>query len=461
LTDPTRTAAVVLAAGRATRFGSAKLLASLGDRPLLQRVLDTVAGARLGEVAVVLGEGAEQIEAAIVWRGERRVHNPHPEDGLSSSLRVGLAAVSPAMEAAFVVLGDQPLVRPDVLAALMAAAPPSDHVAVVPDYADGGGANPVLLRRPGFALIDGLVGDRGLGPLLGAMPERVTIVPVSGSNPDVDTRADLARLVEADWAARVVANREQVDRLREVPDGPDFYGPISMLFRADPLRTDDAVLDLLLAEALPEESWLDVGAGAGRFALPVARRVREVVALDPSAKMLETLAEIAAEHRIANVRTVLERWPMDDPPEADVALIAHVGYDVEAIGPFVEGLERAARRLCIAVLMERQPASTIDSFWPPVHGEARIGLPALPAFLSLLAARGASPDVTYLPRPPARYGTFDEVLAFARRQTWVLPDGEKDRRLLALLKERAIETDEGWTLAAPELRMGVVRWAPI
>jgi CTP:molybdopterin cytidylyltransferase MocA/SAM-dependent methyltransferase len=461
LTDPARTAAVVLAAGRAVRFGSTKLLAPLGDRPVLQHVLDTLAAADLGEVVVVLGDAADEIEAAIAWRGERRVRNTRPEYGLSSSLRLGLAAVAPSMEASLIVLGDQPLVRLEVILALLAAdAPPSTVVAVVPAYGEGGGANPALLRRAGFPLVEGLEGDRGLGPLLEAMRGRVMTVPVGGSNPDVDTRGDLARLVEADWAARVVANREQVDRLREVPDGPDFYGPISSLFRADPLRIDDAVLDLLLAEARPDEAWLDVGAGAGRFALPIARRVREVVAVDPSPKMLEALREIATEHGIENVRTLTARWPMDDPPEADVVLIAHVGYDVEAIGPFVEGLERAARRLCLAVLMERQPASTIDPFWPPVHGEERVGLPALPAFLSLLAARGASADVTYLPRPPARYGTFDEVLAFARRQTWVLPDGEKDRRLVALLRERAIETDEGWILPAPEMRLGVVRWAP-
>jgi len=461
LTQPAKTAAVVLAAGRAVRFGSAKLLAALGDRPVLQHVLDTLAAAGLAEVVVVLGAAADEIEAAVAWRGERRVRNPRPEDGLASSLRLGIAAVSPAVVGTFVVLGDQPLVRLDVLRALLAAEAPEGSVAVAPTYADGGGANPVVLLRPGFPLVDGLEGDHGLGPLLGALPERVVHVPVIGSNPDVDTRADLARLVEDDWAARVVANREQVDRLREVPDGPDFYGPISALFRADPLRTDDEVLDLLLAEVRPEETWLDVGAGAGRFALPVARRVHEVVAVDASPKMLEALREIAVEHGIGNVRTITARWPMTDPPPADVALIAHVGYDIEAIGPFVNALEIAARRLCLAVLTERQPASTIDPFWPLVHGEERVGLPALPAFLSLLAARGASPEVTYLPRPPARYGTFEEVLAFARRQTWVRPDGEKDRRLVALLRERAIETDEGFTLAAPETRVGVVRWAPV
>ncbi|MFI5254371.1 MAG: hypothetical protein ACHQ15_02780, partial [Candidatus Limnocylindrales bacterium] len=168
-----------------------------------------------------------------------------------------------------------------------------------------------------------------------------------------------------------------------------------------------------------------------------------------------------ADHAITNVRTIGERWPLADPPEADVVLIANVGYDVEAIGPFVDELERAARRLCVAVLSERQPASAIDPFWPPVHGEARIGLPALPAFLALLAARGARPEVTYLPRPPARYGAFEEMLAFARRQTWLAEGSAKDRRLVELLRERATETDDGWTLPTPEMRLGVVRWKPV
>ncbi|MGH2406567.1 MAG: NTP transferase domain-containing protein [Candidatus Limnocylindrales bacterium] len=460
MTDPAKTAAVVLAAGRALRFGSIKLLATLGERPILQLVLDTVAATAFGEVVVVLGAAVDEIEAAITWRGERRVRNERPADGLASSLRLGLEAVAPDISAALIVLGDQPLLRPDVVRALLAAKVAADTIAVVPDYTDGGGANPVLLLRAGFRLAAGLVGDHGLGPLLEADAARVIRVPVGGSNPDVDTPADLAHLVEADWGARVVANRDQVDRLREVPDGPDFYGPISSLFRADPERTDDPVLDLLLAETRPDETWLDVGAGAGRYALPIARRVREVIALDPSSGMLAALDEIATEHAIANARSITARWPMPDPPEADVVLIAHVGYDIEAIGPFVDGLEHAARRLCLAVLMEQQPASTIYPFWPPVHGEERIELPALPAFLALLRARGATPKVSYLPRPPMRYGSFDEVLAFARRQTWVLPDGPKDRRLVTLLRERAIPTDDGWTLPSPDMRLGTVRWEP-
>src|SRR4029079_1494870 len=102
--------------------------------------------------------------------------------------------------------------------------------------------------------------------------------------PDGATVAALAAFLETAWASRVRANREQVERIREVPDGQDFYAPVSSLFRADPTRTDDPVLHVLLDLVRHGETWLDVGAGAGRFALPIARALDEsggeVVALD-------------------------------------------------------------------------------------------------------------------------------------------------------------------------------------
>ena len=175
------------------------------------------------------------------------------------------------------------------------------------------------------------------------------------------------------------ANREQVERLREVPDGTDFYAPVTSLFRADPTRTDDPVLDALLGLVRSGETWLDVGAGAGRFALPIARALDpsggSVIALDPSRSMLEGLLEIAEDYAVENVRTIEARWPLDARAvadfEADVALIAHVGYDVEEIGPFVDALEGAAGRLCVAVLMEQVPASAANPFWPMIPSRSR------------------------------------------------------------------------------------------
>ena len=204
-----------------------------------------------------------------------------------------------------------------------------------------------------FALADAATGDRGLGPLLAEHPELVLEVAVAEApgNPDIDTRADLVARLEAAWAERVEANNAQVDRHREVPDGTDFYAPVTGLFRADPTRTDEPVLQELLMLAQPGETWLDIGAGAGRYALPLAMELARsggsVLAVDPSRGMLDALRATADEHAITNVRIVEGRWP-DVAPEAgqaDVSLIAHVSYDIAAIGPFLAAMEAAARRV--------------------------------------------------------------------------------------------------------------------
>jgi CTP:molybdopterin cytidylyltransferase MocA/SAM-dependent methyltransferase len=461
---------LVLAAGAGSRFGGGKLLAPIGGRPVLQHVLDALATAGVGQVVVVLGRDADAVEGTIEWRDERRVINPEPERGLASSLQVGLTAVGPDAGAVLVALGDQPLVSPAVIRALIEAPDDPARPIAVPAYGDDQGRNPVLVRHAAFPQIAEAAGDRGLGPVLAAHPDLVTEIAVAGSNPDVDTRVDLVGAIEAAWAARVRANREQVERIREIPDGTDFYAPVNSLFRADPTRTDDPVLDSLLAVVRSGERWLDVGAGAGRFALPIARALDpsggSVVALDPSTSMLESLREIAEDYAIENIRTVEARWPPVDPRDAagfdaDVALIAHVGYDIEDIGPFLDALEAAAGRLCVAVLMQRVPASAADPFWPPVHGEARVGLPALPDLLEWLEARDRRPTVQRLAVDARHFASRDALDGFVRRQLWIDPAGPKEARFQSALDELTADDGDGWTITGRgPSDVGIVTWTP-
>ena len=468
-----RVAGLVLAAGLSSRFGSPKALAVVGGRPLLQHVLDAVAATPLDPVLVVLGHAADEIEAAIDWRDEVRLRNPDPARGLASSLHLGLddlGAVLPRLDGAVVVLGDQPRTRASVVAALVGAAERSDRLLVAPRYAGGGGINPVLVRHAAFDLVDRVTGDRGFGPFIATHLDLVEWVDVEGSNPDVDTPADLARIAEELWADRVRANRDQVERVREVPDGPDFYAPVRSIFRADPDRTDDAVLDHVRGLARPGDTWLDIGAGAGRYALPLARIVQDVVAVDPSAGMLGSLRDGAAEAGITNVQAIEGRWPpaaelraaLGSDPVADAALIAHVGYDIEAIGPFVDAMEAAARRLCVAVMMDRQPGSLAEGFWPPVHGESRVRLPALPEFEELLRVRGREPRVTIVEQSPRRFESREDVERFVRRQLWIADGGEKERRFHAAFDDLVVETDDGGLGLAGQapFDVGVIEWTP-
>ena len=270
----------------------------------------------------------------------------------------------------------------------------------------------------------------------------------------------------AAWARRVRADREQVARCREVADPSDFYAPVADRFRVDPRRSGDAVLDALLARARPGDGWLDIGAGAGRYALPVALAVREVLAIDPSPAMLAALAEGMREEGIANIGLVEGRWPLPGDTgtggvgEADVVLMAHVGYDIEAIGPFLDAAEAVARRRCIAVMGEAAMTTAATLLWEPVHGEPRVPLPALPELLTLLLARGCLPEVVLAPRVAAAFESFEDLLAMTRRQLWLRPGSALDGRLRGLVEDRATRRDEGWALDWSETRIGVVSWAP-
>ncbi|MEZ0239588.1 MAG: NTP transferase domain-containing protein [Chloroflexota bacterium] len=477
-----RIGGLILAAGSASRFGAPKALARIDGRPLLEHSLIAARSAGLEPIVVVLGAAADSIEAEVAWAGEQQLRNPDPGRGLASSLAIGidaLAAADPAIDAAVVLLGDQPRTDPAVIRRLVArleAGGSGGRAFVVPRYAGGSGGNPVLIARAAFPMAREAVGDRGLGPLIESHPELVLEVPVEGHNPDVDTPADLARLVEAAWAERVRANREQVERVREAPDEGDFYRPVSALFRANPQRTDDPVLHALRSIVRRDDVVLDIGAGAGRYALPLATDVREVIALDPSTAMLAALREAMAEFGITNVRLLDGRWPLDpaEPggaaalgelgplPVADVALIAHVGYDVEAIGPFLDAMEAAARRTCVAVLMERSPGSMAAPFWPDVHGEARIALPALSDFTELLVARSRSPEVRIVESERRRWTDRGELETFLRHQTWTVPGSDQDGRLQSAIDRRAtVELDGTVTLGEESrLSIGVVVWSP-
>ncbi|MEO9254094.1 MAG: methyltransferase domain-containing protein [Tepidiformaceae bacterium] len=275
---------------------------------------------------------------------------------------------------------------------------------------------------------------------------------------------DALRPTEADalaaWAARVSGNRNQAERLREAPESKDFYAPVAASFKADPHRTNEPALDALRALAQPGDTWLDIGAGGGRYALPMALRTKEVIAVEPSDGMLGVLREGMAENDIQNVRIIQSRWPAESMPEADVCLISHIGYDIEQIGPFLDAMERSARRLCVAVLLGSSPASVAESFWPPVHGEARVRLPALPEFLSLQIARGRLCEVRLFERAPLRYHSREQIGAYLRQQLFIEPGGQKDRKLQDILPTHTVEVDGNFAVSTEPAPLGVVTWTP-
>ncbi len=188
--------AVILAAGASTRMGRPKQLLPLGDRVLLQRIVDEVVGSRVNEIILVLGHAAEEIRRRIrLPETSRVVLNEDHVQGQSGSLRLGLGAVDSRAVAAAIVLGDQPGVTHALIDRVAAAFLDAELPAARPVY-DGGGrgrvpGHPVFLARRLWCHVDALRGDEGARSLLAAHPEWLLEVSVEGSAPtDIDTWQD-------------------------------------------------------------------------------------------------------------------------------------------------------------------------------------------------------------------------------------------------------------------------------
>lgn len=193
-----RTAGVILAAGASRRMGSPKQLLDVGGRPLLEGVVAAASASALDEVVLVLGANADAIRAAVRPGRARIVVNPDHAQGMSTSLRAGIAALGPDVECAVVILGDQPAISPALLDELVALQRSSGLPSAALSF--GGLLHPpVVLARELWAGLDELAGDVGCRAVIRGRPELVAALPASEDERhpvDVDTPEDYRRLMQ-------------------------------------------------------------------------------------------------------------------------------------------------------------------------------------------------------------------------------------------------------------------------
>jgi molybdenum cofactor cytidylyltransferase len=188
-------AAIVLAAGRSSRMAPRnKLLESYRGRSVVANVVETAITSGVEPVIAVTGFEAPRIAEALEGLAVTVVHNAQFEEGLSTSLRAGLAALPSGIDGALVLLGDMPEITGGMLKALMNAF--ADRQAICLPVRDGRRGNPVLWGADYFAEIMRITGDVGAKQLLAEHQAAVVEVPVDSDAifADLDTPADLARL---------------------------------------------------------------------------------------------------------------------------------------------------------------------------------------------------------------------------------------------------------------------------
>jgi molybdenum cofactor cytidylyltransferase len=190
-----RVAGVVLAAGTSSRFGRVKQLLPFRKTTLLGQVIENATRSLLHEVVVVLGHGAKEIQNAMSLEGTNVAINQGYEQGQSTSLRVGLSAVSGEADGVMFLLGDQPLVGPAVMNVLIDGYCRTRAPILLPTYRNKRG-NPVVIDRVLFPSIESLMGDVGARVLFEEYAEEIVEVEMEDDSIhlDLDTWEDYEEL---------------------------------------------------------------------------------------------------------------------------------------------------------------------------------------------------------------------------------------------------------------------------
>lgn len=198
----------------------------------------------------------------------------------------------------------------------------------------------------------------------------------------------------------------------------------------------DPLLDHILGRLTPRMTVLDIGAGIGRWTLPIAKVVRRVTAVEPLQGMRQVLLERAASHGVTNLDVVAVPWLEADVSSHDVVIAAHATYTTPDLLGFARKMDACARRTCFLTLRVPAHDGVIGELSERIYGRWHDS-PNFIVGYNLLLAAGFTASVLMEPEPirPWTNPTMDEAVARARRHLH-LEDARHDAAIREVLSRR-------------------------
>jgi hypothetical protein len=284
--------------------------------------------------------------------------------------------------------------------------------------------------------------------------------------PDVATIADDA---EARWNYLIARREAVIGAIRARTGDASEYWSRRVAAMGGQLRVEPGriapPLDRILAAVDRQTTVLDVGAGWGRFAVPLARAARLVSAVVPSGVLVPILRQIAEAAGVIEerLRIVEAGWREAEVSPAEVVLCANVLTPLAEIGPFLRKLDEHTLRCCFIVLRATAMDAPLAGLWQEVHGVPYPRETTHVDAFAVLAALGIPAQVTILPAPSSGWA-FDAPEAaarFVRERLWLGPigtDARADSLVEDWLRMSLVREGERWQVPIPEQRQALIWW---
>jgi SAM-dependent methyltransferase len=245
------------------------------------------------------------------------------------------------------------------------------------------------------------------------------------------------------------------------PESPWGFPPELLAARAETARTlpDSVALGLARAALTDGGTVLDVGVGGGAASLPLAPPARRIVGVDTSEDLLARFVEGARSHGVEAV-AVRGMWPDAETRvgRCDVAVCAHVLYNVPELEPFVAALDRQAARRVVIEITAEHPLAWMSDLWMRFHGLERPDGPTADDAERAIADLGLDVRREDETRPSRSSGFArrGDAVALIRRRLCLTPD--RDDEVAEALGDRLSERDGLWSAGPPEQRVTALWW---
>lgn len=200
MSETSNIAIVIPAAGASSRLGSPKQLLQWGDTNLLSHCIETASSVACKEIFLVLGAYKDEIREQLTRQTVEILENPGWESGLGSSIALAMNKITQSphnIDAALIMLPDQPLVDLDFLKRLLKEFSPGNEQIIASVYEDGRIGVPALFDRSYFKELSALSSDKGARKLITENLNEVTAIPGEGKLKDIDTREAYEALYRA------------------------------------------------------------------------------------------------------------------------------------------------------------------------------------------------------------------------------------------------------------------------
>jgi SAM-dependent methyltransferase len=274
----------------------------------------------------------------------------------------------------------------------------------------------------------------------------------------------------AHWRELVEGREAQADRVRSaagIKTGGGYWDQRAAGFREGVQQRGGETAEVLgiISPLLTSSSTaLDVGAGVGRYTIPLAQQVARVTAVEPSAGMRGYLEEDARATGLTNVTVVPATWEAARVEPCDIVLCSHVVYFITDIRAFLEKVRSNARGYVFMAIRTNQRDAALRELWEIVHKEARVPEPGLmdlyPTLRQVLGVTANVQVVTYGGgrNPLGRFDSIEDAMPEVRRQLLVAEGSPSEATALSYLRERMVQEEGKWGLPSATVANAVVWW---